>query len=200
MNLGFLRELSYKTQTIVVAMEYPGYSFFRNAIRNKQAEPSSSMSASTELIKKHSLIVYDHLKNEIGFREEQIIVFGRSIGSGPASYVASQNKPSALVLVSAFTTIKEVVNSMSFSLLGWLVADHYNNKESVAKSTCPLLLIHGKEDKVIPCSHSSKLDEASITQGLRLHKLKEIPGMDHNNHTFDMNIWPHWKQFLSDQD
>ena len=40
--------------------------------------------------------------------ETEIIVFGRSIGTGLACYIAKERKPKALVLMSAFTSIKDI--------------------------------------------------------------------------------------------
>ena len=54
-------------------------------------------------------IVYKFLTETINWKESDIIVCGRSIGSGPACYLASTYKPACLVLVSPHTSIRGIV-------------------------------------------------------------------------------------------
>lgn len=53
--------------------------------------------------------VYNYLTKRLGYNENRIIVFGRSIGSGPATYLASKYKPACLTLMSPFTSLKAAV-------------------------------------------------------------------------------------------
>ena len=86
----------------VLAVEYPGYGTY------KEREPSA------EKIIRDADTVYAFVTKKIGWREEDIVVCGRSIGSGPACHVASIYKPSALVLVSPHTSIRGVVKDSTF--------------------------------------------------------------------------------------
>ncbi len=59
--------------------------------------------------------------------EKDIVIFGRSIGSGPAIYLASKYKPGILALMSAYTSIKDIAEQQ-FGLLGkWLMHSHFEN-------------------------------------------------------------------------
>jgi hypothetical protein len=49
------------------------------------------------------------LTKRLGYKEDRIVIFGRSIGSGPATYLASKYKPACLALMSPFTSLKAVV-------------------------------------------------------------------------------------------
>jgi hypothetical protein len=60
-------------------------------------------------------MVYDYLTTCIGINEQDIILFGRSMGSGPTSYLSSIKSPFALLLMSPYTSIKDAAKS----LLGW---------------------------------------------------------------------------------
>jgi abhydrolase domain-containing protein 17 len=60
-------------------------------------------------------MVYDYLTTCIGINEQDIILFGRSMGSGPTSYLSSIKCPFALLLMSPYTSIKDAAKS----LLGW---------------------------------------------------------------------------------
>jgi hypothetical protein len=66
-------------------VEYPGYGIYKGKPNAKQ-------------ILEDSLIVYDFLANEMGFEKEQIFVFGRSIGTGPATYLAAHRQIGFLML------------------------------------------------------------------------------------------------------
>lgn len=74
-------------------MEYPGYGLYKN------------MEPDEEIMKEDSLIVYDYLITVVGVREEDIILLGRSMGSGPSTFISSVRNPYALVLMSGYTSI-----------------------------------------------------------------------------------------------
>jgi abhydrolase domain-containing protein 17 len=92
-------------------------------------------------------------KNEggLGFAENNIIVFGRSMGSGPATLLSSKFRPRALILMSAYTSIKHVAQNVAGKLLGWFVANHFSNIDEIKSVECPAIIIHGKSDNLIPC-------------------------------------------------
>jgi hypothetical protein len=77
----------------VLAVEYPGYGLYKN------------MEPDEEIMKEDSLIVYDYLITVVGVREEDIILLGRSMGSGPSTFISSVRNPYALVLMSGYTSI-----------------------------------------------------------------------------------------------
>ena len=88
-----LHLIGQKLQMHVLAVEYPGYGLYKNV------KPDE------EKMKEDALIVYDYLTTVVGLSESNIIVFGRSMGSGPSSYVANVRKPFFLILMSAYTSI-----------------------------------------------------------------------------------------------
>ena len=61
-----------------------------------------------ENILDNAVYVYDYVNKVLGIDEKNIIVFGRSMGSGPACHVASKRKPGALLLMSAFKSIRAI--------------------------------------------------------------------------------------------
>lgn len=90
------------------------------------------------------------LANFKKIKEKDIVVFGRSMGSGPTLHLASTRSPAAVITMSAYTSIKNVVYE-KMKLLGSLVADHFNNLECM-KNIGPetgVLIIHGKNDYLI---------------------------------------------------
>lgn len=81
----------------VIAVEYPGYGVY------------DGESATAEKIIEDAETVLIFIKNELKWKESDIIICGRSIGSGPACYLAANYKPAALVLISPHTSIRGVV-------------------------------------------------------------------------------------------
>ena len=86
-----------------------------------------------------------------------IIVFGRSIGTGPASWLASKRKIGVLVLMSAFTSIRAVVKDLFGAVTQYLVRERFCNIEWIAKVTAPVFFVHGLRDRLISYRHSQAL-------------------------------------------
>jgi hypothetical protein len=77
-------------------MEYPGYGIY-----------DGSPDANQILIDAESVYIY--LTEILKIPEESIILFGRSIGTGPATYLASKKNPCSLLLMSPFLSIRDIV-------------------------------------------------------------------------------------------
>ncbi len=60
--------------------------------------------------------------------QEDIYVIGRSIGSGPAVYLAANKPVTILILISPFDSIKKVSKEI-FGCMGTIVKEHFNNEE-----------------------------------------------------------------------
>ena len=94
--------------------------------------------------------VYDYAVNELKYPPEKIIIYGRSLGGGPATELALRRPAAALVLESAFTSAYEVI--LSFSPPG----DQFDNLSKMPELKIPLLIVHGENDELIPISHGEK--------------------------------------------
>jgi len=114
----------------VLAVEYPGYGVYKG-------------DKSSEQILTDAEIVYWYLTRTIQIQSKNIILFGRSIGSGPATHLATYDC-AGLILMSGYVSIKEIVKDFTGgSLLQHFVKDHFNNSEKIRNTKCPILLIHG---------------------------------------------------------
>ena len=151
----------------VIAMEYPGYGVYQGESNADQV-----------VIDAENLFRY--LVEEIKMSSRNILVFGRSIGSGPATALASKMNPGALLLMSAYTSIRSVVKSIAGSWAVYLVKERFNNIELMHRVTCPSFFVHGQQDELIPYENSQKLHECcSGPCSLILPK-----DMDHNEFDF----------------
>jgi len=101
--------------------------------------------------------VYDYFVTKLKIDPRDLIIFGRSIGSGPASYLASKRNIGALVLMSGFTSIRSVVKDFAGSWATYLIKERFDNLKAIAEVTCPTFIVHGQSDKLIPFSHSKQL-------------------------------------------
>ena len=76
------------------------------------------------------------------------------MGSGPACYLASQYQVSSLILLSPYTSLKDVVVSLIGKIPAMLVKERFQNSEAIKIAKCPVLIIHGQSDPLIPWTHS----------------------------------------------
>ena len=97
---------------------------------------------------------YDYLVNEAGVLPESIIVLGRSVGSGPSTYIASKRDSAGLVLISPFISAFRVM-----TVVPLFPFDKFNNIRRIGNVKVPLLVVHGTEDPVVPFWHGRKLYE-----------------------------------------
>jgi fermentation-respiration switch protein FrsA (DUF1100 family) len=117
-----------------------------------------------------------HLVERRGHDPRDIIVFGRSLGAAVAAWLASRHEPGMLIVESAFSSIE----SVGRHYYPWLPVNllsryHYPTVDYVARSTCPVLIIHSRNDEIIPFHEARRIYDAA--SGRRM--LLEIDG-DHN--------------------
>jgi pimeloyl-ACP methyl ester carboxylesterase len=97
-----------------------------------------------------------------GVQGPQIVLMGNSLGSGVATEMAAEHRVAALVLVSGFTSMVDVVRTqLPFVPAGLLVRDRFDNEQKLAKIGCPTLILHGEADTLIPASQGAALAAAS---------------------------------------
>ena len=130
----------------VLAVEYPGYGLYDS---NKSAK----------LMLEDAECVYDFAISRLKFTNRQVFVFGRSIGTGPATHLARYKKVGCLLLMSAYTSIKAIIREKAWGLAS-IIKERFNNIENISHVSCPTFLVHGRKDKLIPYKHSQLLQEA----------------------------------------
>lgn len=128
----------------MLVVEYCGYGIY----------PGSS---EQERLEMDSLAVWNYATKVLNFKPQNIIVMGRSIGSGSAVYLATQVNPGALCLISPFTSIKDVVKFNYGALASSMLKERFCNRERISQVTSPVLFIHGREDKLISYNDSKTL-------------------------------------------
>lgn len=104
-----------------------------------------------------------------GIEPGEVVVIGNSIGSGVAVQIASETPPAALVLISPFASLSQLVGE-KFRWLptGLLLRDRYDNVGKLANIDVPTLVLHGDADTLIPHLHAERLVEANPAVELRI--------------------------------
>lgn len=102
--------------------------------------------------------VYNLLRNEYGFKQEDLILYGQSVGSGPTTHLASKlQKLRGVVLHSAILSGLRVLYPVKVTF--WF--DIFKNIDKIRYVNCPVFVIHGTEDEIVDCSHGKRLWELS---------------------------------------
>lgn len=141
----------------------------------------SSGSPSTGGMMEDGLTAYDYLVGKLGYRPEQIIDMGSSLGTGVAANLALERKCAAVVLISPYTSINRVVCDYApffkiypKSLFPQPELTCLPLLEST--SAVPLLLLHGQMDQMISVQNSRELAK----KALKTCRLVEYPDKMHN--------------------
>lgn len=107
--------------------------------------------------------VWDYLVNSRGYEPSEIAIWGKSLGGGVASYLASQRPGArALVLECTFTSVPDV--AWQYAPLfppEWVIRHEYPVKDYVQQVRSPILVAHSPEDEVIPYTLGRKIYEAA---------------------------------------
>ncbi|WP_041565177.1 alpha/beta hydrolase [Nostoc punctiforme] len=152
-DLGDIKEILEKLHAwgfSVFAYDYRGYGTSQEkATENHAYEDINS--------------AYNYLTQNLKIPPERIIVLGRSVGGGSAVNLAMRKPIAGLLIESSFISAFQVI--VPFRILPF---DKFPNLDNIKKVKCPILVIHGKADDVIPFAHGEKLFNAAISPKLYL--------------------------------
>ena len=121
-----------------------------------------------------ALLCYDYLKKS--YSENNIILYGRSLGGTFATYTASKNNPKKLLLESPFYNLANTANFHYPFLPTFLLKYKFRSDEYITKVKCPIIIFHGTKDDVTPHKGGRKLFEKATVQ------LKEFVSIDNGTH------------------
>ena len=92
----------------------------------------------------------------------RIIVFGRSMGASAAAYLAARHRPLALIVESSFTSVPDIAREYYPWLpVRWLSRLRHSAEEFVARSKSPVLVIHSRDDEIVPFHHGEAIFNAA---------------------------------------
>ena len=112
------------------------------------------------------------------YSEKEIIIYGRSLGSGIAARIASWNKPKMLILDAPYYSFIYQVRRYGFMFpLNWLLRYKIRTDQFFKKVSCPIFIIHGDKDRLIPHAQGQMLFKSAAYHA----KLLTVEGAGHNN-------------------
>jgi len=115
---------------------------------------------------------YEHLVRELRVRPERIVAYGRSLGGGAAVDLAAHRRLGGLVLESPFLSAFRVMTRVSL-----FPVDKFRNSAKIGRVTCPVLIMHGEEDEIVPVWHGRRLFDLAPEPKM----LVTVPGAHHND-------------------
>ena len=131
---------------------------------------------SQKAIKRDLQLVYNRIKEQTS--EERIILYGRSLGSGFATKLASTNHPKLLILDAPYYSLTKVTARYApFMPLSLLLRYPLPTYKWLKYVQCPIHIIHGTHDKLIPFKSSIKLSKVNP----KLTQLHTVIGGGHKN-------------------
>lgn len=105
---------------------------------------------------------WQYLVEQRGHPPETIILFGRSLGASIVSDLAARQAAAAVILESAFTSVPDVAAQLYPWLpVRWLSRYQYDTRKNLANIHSPVLIVHAREDEIIPYSNGERLFAAA---------------------------------------
>lgn len=166
----------YRYQYDVVLVDYRG--FGKSTGKRSEADMLKDMQ-----------FVYDTLT--VQYPEHHMIVYGRSMGSGFATKIASDNKPRYLILDAPYYSFKKTVERFLPILpVKYVLRFHLRTDKWIRHVNCHTYIIHGTKDWLIPIANSEKLQSISPNK----ITLIRIQNGGHNN----LPSFPEYHNFVRD--
>ncbi|MBB5015381.1 alpha/beta hydrolase [Rehaibacterium terrae] len=129
----------------VLLLEYPGYA-------GADGKPTR------ETLNEMARLGHDWLAARPEVDAARIVAIGRSVGSGPAIQLADERPVRALVLLAGFTSVADLARRMGAP--AFLIRDRFDNLARIGGFDGPVLLFHGRRDRIIPYAHGRRLAAA----------------------------------------
>ncbi len=140
-------------------------------------------------IKRDMQVVYDKIREKVD--EKYIILYGRSLGSGFAAKLASMNNPRMLILDAPYYSLSHVAKKyIPFMPLSLLIKFPMPTYKWLRYVQCPIHIIHGTDDHLIPYKSSLKLSKIKPKQTT----LYTVIGGGHKN----LNTFESYHKMLHD--
>lgn len=122
-------------------------------------------------------LFYTYAKEK--YPEEQLIIYGRSLGTGIASQLTSQNRPQKLILETPFYSLSEIAQErFPFLPVSYLLRYKIPSYQFLQRVNCPVRIFHGTNDNVVPYASGKKLYDSISNDDKKIYT---IPNGNHNN-------------------
>ena len=117
------------------------------------------------------------LENEPDVDPARVFYLGESLGGAVALELALGHPPAGLVLLSAFTSVRDMARRHYRAIPTAVVPDAYPSLRLIAGLRAPLLVLHGEDDMIVPVEHGRALFDAAPEP----KRLLVVPGAGHDD-------------------
>jgi fermentation-respiration switch protein FrsA (DUF1100 family) len=133
--------------------------------------------------------VWKFATSERGLPPDRVVLFGESLGGGVAVRLAEElcrggTPPGGLIVRSTFSSLEDVAaGHYPWLPVRWLLSERFPSESRIGQVTCPILVIHGMRDTIVPHRLGRTLFAAAPDQsssGLR-KEMVDLPNADHND-------------------
>jgi alpha-beta hydrolase superfamily lysophospholipase len=122
-------------------------------------------------------LAYDEMKSE--YSEDRIIILGYSIGTGPATKIASRNNPRLLILLAPYYSMTDMMKQTYPIIPTFILKYKFETNEYIKDCKMPIAIFHGDQDEVIYYNSSIKLRKVIK----KTDTLVTLKGQTHNGIT-----------------
>jgi len=156
----------------ILIIDYRGY-----------GKSGGTISSEKQLHADAAFVYHEMMKT---YKEQETILYGRSIGTAIAAKVAAENSPKKLLLESPYFNFNDLVKKHYSSILAVLVKYKLATNTYLLETSCPVYLIHGTIDNIIPFQSSERLD--ALSENIQL---TAVPSGGHND-LIEFEIFQNW--------
>jgi len=158
-------ELSYYSKSCILLYDYPSFGECKN-------KPLTESNVYYNIRK-----TYDYAKNILKYKNEQIFLYGFSLGTGISFDLACKNnvKLAGCILQAPFLSILRT----TYDLKKTYFFDSFNSCDKAKNLQCPILIIHGNKDMIVPYIHGRIL--AKLIPKKFLYDFLTIKNANHND-------------------
>jgi len=134
-----------------------GIDFLTFAYRGYPGSPGTPSEAGLRLDVRAA---WRYATEQLGFPAHRVIVHGKSLGGGVAGLLCGEVTPGGLVLESTFLSVVEVVRDRApYPRVAEMVTEAFDTASRAPAISCPVLILHGDQDRVIPVRHGRMLSQ-----------------------------------------
>ncbi len=130
--------------------------------------------------------------NKKNISDEQIILYGESLGTAIAVNLAKENKFAGIILESPFTSMTELARKYyPYLPVNFILKDKFDSIKKIKLIEAPILIMHGKKDKIVPFKMGLKIYQSSNNP-----KFNYFNDNDDHMMNFDENMINTLKNFI----
>ena len=161
-------ELFHQHQCNVVLWDYRGYG-------------QSTGKPSEKGLLQDAAALWKTLQQDYGLTPDQTLLYGRSLGGGVASWLATQDTFAGLILDSTFTSVADLAQELYPIIpIGLILRHDFDTHDRLDDIAEPILLFHSRQDETIPFSHAERNLATILSQPSGQASLIELTG-GHNS-------------------